>query len=211
MRIRMIFVAALAMVLLAAVVFGQGRGNQAVSFNAPSPGPWPTAYGDAQRSSWVRTDTSISIESMSRPGFALQWKTKLESPARQGISLTQGVVSPGVTLFTPLSTVAGPANLVFAIDNDTGNVFWSRHFEGQLPAGTAACPGGISGAPTRTVNLVVAPLPLPRGAGRGGRGYSSVVGEPGEGVPSAPQAGFGGAGRAQAAPAPAQPPASPAV
>src|SRR5690242_9044136 len=108
MRDRLIFVTT-ATVLFAAIVWAQGRGNQAVSFNAPSPGPWPTAYGDAQHSSWIRTDATISPESMSRPGFALQWKTKLESPARQGVSLTQGVVSPGVTLFTPLSTVAGPA------------------------------------------------------------------------------------------------------
>jgi hypothetical protein len=40
-----------------------------------------------------------------------------------------------VTLFTPLSTVASSANQIFAIDNDTGNVFWSRQFEGALGSG----------------------------------------------------------------------------
>ena len=48
---------------------------------------------------------------MGQPGFALQWKTTLDSPARQGVSLTQGVVTSGVNIFTPISTVAGPDNV----------------------------------------------------------------------------------------------------
>ena len=73
-------------VAAAGIVWSQGRGN---------PNDWPTAYGDAQHTSWVRTDANISIETMSQPGFELQWKTTLESPARQGVSLTQGVVTSG--------------------------------------------------------------------------------------------------------------------
>ena len=50
-----------------------------------------------------------------------------------------------MNIFTPLSTIAAPSNLIFAVDNDTGNLFWTRRFDGTLAAGTAACPGGISG------------------------------------------------------------------
>jgi outer membrane protein assembly factor BamB len=213
-RVRTTRVVAAATGLLAAVLSSQGRGN---------PTDWPTAYGDAQHSSWIRTDANISIESMSQPGFALQWKTTLESPARQDMALTQGVVTPGVNLFTPLSTVAGPANLVFALDNDTGNVFWTRRFDGSLPPGTAACPGGIIGAPTRVVSVVPPPAAAARGgAPRGGRAYGGAVGEPGAGVPISPPArGRAGAARGQpaapaargeappAAAAPPPPPASP--
>ena len=197
MRARTLFVVAAATALLAGVISSQGRGN---------PNDWPTAYGDAQHSSWVRTDASISIESMTQGGFGLQWKTTLESPARQGVSLTQGVVTSGVNLFTPISTVAAPENLIFALDNDTGNLFWTRRFDGSLAPGTAACPGGISGAPTRTVNLVLPPVaPARGGAARGGRAYGGAVGEPGAGVPIAPPTGGGraAAGRGPAATPPA--------
>ena len=82
---------------------------------------------------------------MSQPGFELQWKTTLESPVRHGVSLGAGVITSGVNIFTPLSMIGAPSNQVFAVDNDTGNLFWTRRFEGTLAAGTAACPGGISG------------------------------------------------------------------
>ncbi len=164
MRVRTLSIVAAA-TLMAGVVWSQGRGN---------PTDWPTASGDAQRTSWVRSDVNISLDTMGQPGFALQWKTTLESPVRQGVSLSPGVVTSAVNLFTPISTIAGPSNVMFAVDNDTGNVFWTRRFDGALPAGTAACPGGISGAPTRMVNLVIPPPGPARGAG-GRAGAPTVV------------------------------------
>ena len=109
------------------IVWSQGRGN---------PTEWPTAYGDAQHTSWIRNDVSISPETMSQPGFELQWKTTLESPVRHGVSLGAGVVTSGINIFTPLSTIAAPSNQIFAVDNDTGNLFWTRRFDGTLAAGT---------------------------------------------------------------------------
>ena len=44
---------------------------------------WLTSRGDAQRTSWIRSDAKISMESMSKPGFDLQWKTKLDNENRQ--------------------------------------------------------------------------------------------------------------------------------
>ena len=185
MRLQTTFIAGVATIVAAGIAFSQGRGN---------PTEWPTAYGDAQHSSWIRNDVTISVEAMSQPGFQLQWKTQIESPVRQGVSLSQGVVASGVNLFTPLSTIAGPANQVFAIDNDTGNLFWNRRFDGTLPPGTAACPGGISGALTRMASVAPPPLAPARGGGRGRGAYSSAVGEPGGGVPPLPGRGTGGRG-----------------
>src|SRR5689334_8628734 len=45
-------------------------------------GDWMTVGGDAQRSSWVRTDAKISKASMQKPGFALVWKVKLKNDPR---------------------------------------------------------------------------------------------------------------------------------
>ena len=204
------FAALAAAIATVVIVGGQGRGN---------PTEWPTASADAQRTSWIRNDVSISVETMSQPGFELQWKTTLESPLRHGVSLGAGVITSGVNIFTPLSTIAAPSNQVFAIDNDTGNLFWTRRFEGALAAGTAECPGGISGSLTRMVSLTTPePGPGRGGGGRGRGGYNSAVGDPGAGVPI-PSRGGGGRGApaapttppaaAPVAPAPAPPPAPP--
>ena len=189
------FIALAAAIAATAIVWSQGRGN---------PNEWPTAYGDAQHTSWIRTDVNISAETMGESGFELQWKTTLESAVRHGVSMGAGVVTSGVNIFTPLSIIGAPSNQVFALDNDTGNLFWTRRFEGTLAAGTAACPGGISGTLTRMVNLTP-PLPgAGRGGGRGRGSYSSAVGEPGAGVPIPNR---GGGGRGAPAPATAPPPA----
>jgi hypothetical protein len=64
---------------------------------------WPTAYADAQRTSWLQTDPNISVGSMSKPGFDLQWTSQLDNQRRGLHGLTQGVTVSGVTLFVPTS------------------------------------------------------------------------------------------------------------
>ena len=164
---------------------------------------WLTAYADAQRTSWIRTDAKISLATMSKPGFERQWTSKLDNQPRQLNGLAQGVTANGVTLFVPMSIVAGSSNNVYALDNDTGYVVWKRHFDAALPAPTTACVGGLTAAATR---IVSAAPPAPGatagargGGGRGAQGYRSMVGEPGQGVPIETRGG--GAGRAGAAPA----------
>jgi outer membrane protein assembly factor BamB len=181
---------------------------------------WLTAGGDAQRTFWIRTDAKISVASMSKPGFELQWTAKLDNALRGANGLVQGVSANGVTLFVPMSIVAGSSNNVYALDNDTGYVVWQRHFDAALPAATPQCPGGITAAATRIVPLVPPPLtaPAPSGGGRGAPTYRSVIGEPGQGVPleprgrgPAPPAAPVSAGRgapASAAGTPAAPPSA---
>lgn len=155
---------------------------------------WPTPYADAQRTSWLQTDPNVSVESMSKPGFELQWTSKLDNPRRGTHGLTQGVTASGVTLFVPTSLVAGSSNKLYMLDSDTGYVIWSRTFEGTLPAPTGACSGGVTAAPTRIVSGTAAPIadagaPLPP-AGRGNQqGYRSLLGEPGQGIPVEPRGG----------------------
>ena len=190
----------LAFVIVTAVMAGSmtlaqpGRGGS----------QWLTAFADAQRTSWVRSDDKISLATMSKPGFELQWKLKLDNQPRGLHGLAQGVTASGVTLFVPMSIVAGSSNNLYAIDNDIGYVVWQRHFEAPLPAATPACAGGITSAATRIIGLDQA---VPAAPGYGGSrrpsvGYRSVVGEPGQGVPVE---GAGGA-RGPAAGAVASPP-----
>lgn len=165
---------------------------------------WLTSLADAQRTSWVRTDDKISVGALSKPGFELQWKTKLDNQARGPHGLNQGVTASGVTLFVPMSLVTGSSNNVYAIDNDIGYVVWQRRFDAALPAPTPACPGGLTAGATRIVSL--GPSATAAGAalsfgGRGAVGYRSLLGEPGEGVPVEGRAG--GRGRAGGDPTPA--------
>src|SRR5262245_22888847 len=163
---------------------------------------WLTAGGDAQRTFWVRADPKISVASMSKPGFDLQWSVKLDNRARGANGLQPGVTANGVTLFVPMSVVAGSSNNVYAFDNDTGHIVWQRKFDAALPAATAQCPGGITAGATRIVPLtppaITPALAGFSGGGRASQGYSSVIGQPGEGAPVAVRGG--GAGRGAPAP-----------
>ena len=118
---------------------------------------WLTAGGDAQRTFWVRADPKISVASMSKPGFELQWSQKLDNRMRGANGLQHGVTANGVTLFVPMSVVTGSANTIYALDNDTGYIVWQRRFDAALPPATAQCPGGITAGATRIVPLTPPP------------------------------------------------------
>jgi hypothetical protein len=200
---RVVFVVLAAAVAGGVILAQPGRGGS----------QWLTALADAQRTSWVRTDDKISVETLSKPGFELQWTTTLDNAPRGRNGLAQGVTAAGVTLFVPMSVVAGSSNNVYAIDNDIGYVVWRRHFDVAVPAPTPACPGGITSAATRIVRLdrsATAGTPA-RGSGRGAVGYRSLLGEPGQGVPVEGRAGGRGrSGDPSGAQAPAARGAQPA-
>jgi PQQ-like domain len=161
---------------------------------------WATSRADAQRTSWIRGDIVISPESMQKPGFELRWKATLDNQARQLNSLSTGVVIGNLGFGSkPLSFITGSANRVFAVDNDTGVVFWQRTFgDSGRGQATLQCPGGTTSAPTRPTTFVPT-IPIWRGM-QDRPAYSSGVGAPGEGVPAYL---MGRAGRAAAPPAPA--------
>ena len=202
MRAQRLMFVVLTAVLAGSMTFAQpGRGGS----------QWLTALADAQRTSWVRTDDKISVTALSKPGFEQQWKVKLDNQPRAGHGLTQGVTASGVTLFVPMSIVAGSSNNLYGIDNDLGYVVWQRHFDAALPPATAACTGGITSAATRIVRLdsptAAGAAGFGGGRGRGVVGYRSLLGEPGEGVPAEGRAGGPGRGgdpSAAAAPAAAR-------
>ncbi len=190
---RLNYLLAVMCALASAVGWAQGRN---VGFE------WPATSADAQRTAWLRLDPNISVENLSKPGFEFQWREKLDNAPRGSASLSQGVTMNGLLGFSPASFVIGSSNNVFAIDNDTGFPLWQRRFTAPLPASTSQCPGGMTGAAGRVVNLVPAALELPAPAPPRG-GYRGGIGLPGEGVPMELARRDGGAGLRGAAPIPA--------
>jgi len=141
---------------------------------------WVTSRADAQRTSWIRSDAFISPESMQKPGFALRWKATLADRSAPRSALAEGVVFGNLGFGSkPVSFITSRANRVFAVDNDTGVVFWQRELEGSIIR-TNVCPGGATSAATRPATLVPV-IPSWRGLPERGA-YSSAVSAPGEGV-----------------------------
>jgi hypothetical protein len=143
------------------VVSAQGRGGG---------GNWPSAGGDPQRTSSVRSDAKISSESLQKPGFQLLWKVKLDNQPRQLYSLTQPLLLQNIISykgFKALAFVGGSADNVYSIDYDLNRMFWTAHLSsGVTTPGTAACPSALT---TVTRAAPIAAPAAPAG-GRGGRG-----------------------------------------
>jgi PQQ-like domain len=181
----------------AAAVTAQGRGG----------GEWTTSQGDAQRSSWVRTDVRLTKDAVQKGELKFLWKMKLDNEARQLNSLTTPVLMDRLIShrgFKALAFVGASAERVYAIDTDLAKVYWTTviNYSSITPPAnsTWACPGGLIAAVTRPTSVSVSAFGG-GGGGRGGRSGSSV-GEPGKGAPSLALVGQG-RGAAPGDPAPA--------
>jgi outer membrane protein assembly factor BamB len=144
---------------------------------------WMTAGGDAQRSSWIRSDPKISVERMEKPGFALVWKIRLAHEPGPATTLSRYI---GYRGFRSLALMGSASGDLTAIDTDLGRLEWKK----SLPAGTADspsanCPGGMTAEVTRATTAALPGAPAGRGGGMfpGRSGPAkSAVGEPGEGA-----------------------------
>lgn len=99
----------------AGALFAQGRGG----------GIWTTANYDAQRTSWVRSDSRLTPESLQK-SFQLLWKFKVPNNALQLNSLTQGVMLDGLHSYTGMRTLlamGASSSGAYTIDADLG--VWS--------------------------------------------------------------------------------------
>ena len=188
--------------VVATALFAQGR-------------EWTTSNGDAQRTSWVRSDVRLTKDAVQKGEIKFLWKMKLPNESRQLHSLMQPILLDRLIShrgFKALAFVGASAERVYAIDTDLARTYWETviNYSSIAPVGnsTLSCPGGLTATVTRPTDLV--PAPFTGGGGRGGRSGSSV-GEPGRGAPSLQQA----LGRGRGDPAPAgraaqPPPTAPA-
>jgi hypothetical protein len=152
--------------------------------NAQRRSEWATDNGDAQRSSWIRSDPKISMESLQAPGFQFLWKLKLNNNPRHLNSLTPPLLNllTGYRGFRALAFVGGSSDTVFAIDSDFGRLEWEKRLttvsspKGRIPA----CPGGMTS--NLTLSTIAAIPSLPYGdEGERGIQARSAVGELGQG------------------------------
>jgi outer membrane protein assembly factor BamB len=159
------------------VATAQGRG----------PTDWMTSNGDAQRSSWIRSDAKISKERLQKPGFQFLWKLKLSNKPKQLNSLTPPSLLDlliGYRGFRALAFVGGSSDKVFVIDTDLGRLEWQKQIASNVDnPGTLFCPGGMSAGVTRPTITTIVPPPVGGGGPRGrGSLARSAVGEPGQGA-----------------------------
>ena len=148
---------------------------------------WSTSGGDAHRSSWVATDPKISRESLSKPGFALFWKMKLNNEARQLNALFPPTLMDryiGIRGFRSFGFVSGSGDNVYAVDTDLGRIDWQKNFGSKAPADASlTCPGGVTTGTARSIGTAFPAAPV---GGRGGSGRytpaKSGVGEPDQGA-----------------------------
>ena len=187
-----------ALLLAPVTAQAQGRGGA----------EWTTSNGDAQRTSWIRTDPRISVASMAKGAegfgpFKFLWKLKVDADPRKPNPLTQPVLLDriiGFRGFKSVAFVATNSGTVYAIDTDFGTGLWKVHlnYGASLPPvtiGTAECPAGMTATLTRPTALAISAF---GGGGFGGRGGRSGggVGEAGRGAPSIYTAGQGRGGGA---------------
>jgi hypothetical protein len=191
----------------AALVQAQGRG-----------GEWTTSQGDAQRSSWVRSDVRLTKDAVQKGELKFLWKMKLDNETRQLNSLTTPILMDRLIShrgFKALAFIGASAERVYAIDTDLARVYWTTviNYSSITPPANSSwpCPGGLIAAATRPTSFAVSAFGGGAGGGRGGRSGSSV-GEPGKGAPSLALVGQGqGRGAAPGDPAPAGRGAAPAA
>ncbi len=177
-------------------MLGQGRGGN----------EWTTAHGDAQRSSWVRTDAKVSVAGMQKPGFQFLWKMNLHNEAHQLNSLTQPVLLDrlvGFRGFKAIAVVGASADTMYAVDFDTAKPLWTAvlNYSGDnaVPPSSFNCPGGLMAAATRPTAAIPSTGGGGFGGGRGGRSGGSV-GDPGKGAPNLALVGQGRGDRGRGGP-----------
>jgi outer membrane protein assembly factor BamB len=149
---------------------------------------WTTDGFDAQRTSWMRADPYISIDTLSK--FQFIWKLKVDNEPRYGNSLTAPVVLGNLMTFRGFKSlifVGGSSNNVYAIDYDFGTIFWRTHHNytagAREYAGSPMCPGGMTAPLTRATPLTPPTQLAFFGFARPPRPAKGDVGEPGKGAP----------------------------
>jgi outer membrane protein assembly factor BamB len=167
----------------AAAARAQGRGGS----------DWMTAGGDAQRSSWIRTDPKISVDSVQKPGFQVAWKVKLNSEPSVAVTLDRYIGYRGFRSFALVGSRSGD---ITAFDTDLGRVEWKKSLAAGATPGDASAPcGGMTANVARPTGAGFPAAPGGRGGGRGAAA-KSAVGAPDEGAVTIAEA----AARAAAAP-----------
>jgi outer membrane protein assembly factor BamB len=124
-----------------------------ISCTAMFSADWPTDGGGPQRTNWQMDETILNRQNVGN--LKILWKLKLDNAPRQMHSLLPALIAGQVpTAAGPKQIVieAGVSDNLYAIDADTGEILWKKHFDYPPPArnGEAQdplCPGGQTATP----------------------------------------------------------------
>src|SRR5436190_4849636 len=121
---------------------------------------WTTFGGDPQRTSWAKDETDLTPANVGK--LKLEWSLKLDNVAKELNALTVPVIHSQVITpsgFRELVIIAGASDKIFAIDADSGKLFWQKSMSAagtpkQVPRWL--CPNSLNATPvidrsTRTV------------------------------------------------------------
>ncbi len=140
-------------------------------------GDWMTSAFDAQRSSWVRNDVKISLDSLQKPGFELVWKLKIDNSPGQANSIYQPALLDffiGHRGFRTLGFFGASPNRVVGIETELGRIEWDKPLPASgSAAATPGCPE-LTSAVTRPTMTAYLPPPTGSGFGRGTPAKSGV-------------------------------------
>jgi hypothetical protein len=140
---------------------------------------WMTVGGDAQRSSWIRSDPKISVETLQRSGFQLTWKLATSGEPILVSTLDHFSGSRGGRSFALLSNASGE---LITVDNDLGRIEWEKKISGaSVTSKSGVCRDELISNVARS-----ATSEFGRGGGGRGRGSpaKSAVGQPDKGSPT---------------------------
>jgi hypothetical protein len=141
---------------------------------------WSSVGGDAQRTSWIRSDPKIAPDTVTAASFQFLWKVKLGNEPLTAPVLIDRYI--GYRGFRTYAFIGGSAEDAFALDSDVGRLEWRKHLTGNAGSDSGNCPGGMTASLTRPVTATFPSSAAAAGRG-GGRGIpaKSGVGEANEG------------------------------
>src|SRR5262245_1539109 len=90
---------------------------------------WPTDGANPQRTNWQQDETILTKQNVAN--LKILWKLKLDNAPKQMHSLLPALIAgrvptPGGTKQIVLQ--AGISDNIYAIDADSGEILWKKHF-----------------------------------------------------------------------------------
>jgi outer membrane protein assembly factor BamB len=116
---------------------------------------WLTDGGGPQRTNWQQDEHILTKQNVK--DLKILWKLKLDNQPREMHSLFPPLIVSNVQTVNGVEQIAieaGISDNLYAIDVETGTIFWQKHFEyppvkeGRgLEPGDPLCPGGQTATP----------------------------------------------------------------
>jgi hypothetical protein len=114
---------------------------------------WPTDGGNSQRTNWQQDEKILSKDNVKN--LKILWKIKLDNMPQEMHSLFPPLVVEKVNTASgpkQIAIEAGISDNLYAIDVETGQLLWKKHFDYPTPArrgkaGDPLCPTGQTATP----------------------------------------------------------------